>query len=46
MRRDFIPSLANVHPYHPIGVDRVALVRVDNHTEQARVGLQKILFKN
>jgi hypothetical protein len=37
--RDLVPPLADVHPHHPVGVDGVPLVRVDNHAEQARVGL-------
>ena len=40
MRRHLVPPLADVHLDHRVRVDRVALVRVDHHAEQARVGLQ------
>ena len=39
MRGNLVPPLANVELHHPGGVDGVPLVRVDHHTEQARVGL-------
>ena len=39
MRGDLVPPLADVELHHPGGVDGVALVRVDHHTEEARVGL-------
>ncbi len=38
---DLIPPFANIHPDHPVGVDWVALVGIDNHAEEARVGLEK-----
>ena len=39
--RHLVPPLADVHPHHAVGVDRVPLVRVDHHAEQARVSLNK-----
>ena len=40
MRRDLIPSFAQVESDGCLGVDGVSLVRVDSHTEQAGVGLK------
>ena len=39
MRRYLVPPLAQVEPDGSLGVDGEPLVRVDSHTEQARVGL-------
>ena len=39
MRWDFIPPLTNIDVNHTVGVDGVALVRVDDNTEQSRIGL-------
>ena len=39
MRWDFIPPLTDIDVNHTVGVDGVALVRVDDNTEQARIGL-------
>ena len=39
MRRNLISPLVHVELHHPGGVDGVALVGVDHHTEQAGVGL-------
>ena len=44
MRWDFIPPSADVHLNDGLGVNGVALVRVDGHTEQAGVGLEKLKF--
>ena len=41
MRRDFIPSLANVHFHHRIGVDGISLVWIDDNAKQARIGLKE-----
>ena len=46
MRRDLVPPLTDVELDHTVGVDGVPLVRVDDHTEQARVGLDKKLLEN
>ena len=40
--RHLVPPLADVHAHHAVGVDRVPLVRVDHHAEQARVRLDHI----
>ena len=40
MRWDFITPLAQVHLDHGVGVDGVADVGVDDHAEEAGVGLQ------
>ena len=37
-----IPPLADVDLDDGVGVDGVADVRVDNHAEEARVGLQEL----
>ena len=39
MRRNLVPSLPKVEPDGSLGVDGEPLVRVNSHTEQARVGL-------
>ena len=44
MRGDLIPAAVDVHPDHGLRVDGVALIRVDDHTEEARVGLQACNF--
>ena len=41
MGRNFIPPLANIQLDHRLGIDGKALVGVDNHTEEARVGVDK-----
>ena len=40
--RDLVTSLAEVHLDHLGGVDGEPLVRVDHHTEQARVGVDQL----
>jgi hypothetical protein len=42
---NLIPSLANVHLDHSLGVDREPLVGVDNNTEKARVGVDELGLK-
>ena len=42
MRWDFIPPLAQVQLDHSWGVDGEPLVRVDDYTEEARVGVDKL----
>ena len=44
MGRDFIPTLANVHLDHTVGVDGVPLVGVDDNTEETRVSLGKYMI--
>ena len=44
MGRDFIPTLANVHLDHTVGVDGVPLVGVDDNTEETRVSLRKYMI--
>ena len=44
VRGDLVPAAVDVHPDHGLRVDGVALVRVDDHTEEARVGLQACNF--
>ena len=39
MRRNLIPTLANVHLDHTIGVDGISLVGVDDNTEETRISL-------
>jgi hypothetical protein len=42
VRRNFIPTLSEVQLHYRWGVDREPLVRVNNDTEQARVGVDKL----
>ena len=42
MGRNFIPSLADVHLDHRLGIDGETLVGVDDNTEEARVGVDKL----
>merc|ERR1719210_1120606 len=37
-----VPPLTKVDLAHPVGVERVALVGVDNHDEEARVGVDQL----
>merc|ERR1719494_880230 len=37
-----VPPLAKVDLAHPVGVKRVTLVRVDDHDEEARVGVDQL----
>ena len=39
MRRHLIPPFTDVEPDHPVGVDGIPLVRVDDNTEEPRVSL-------
>ena len=41
MRGDLIPPFADVEGDHSVGVERIALVRVDDHAEQTRVSLDR-----
>ena len=41
MRRHLIPPFTNVDVNNSVGVDRIALVWIDNNTEQPRVGLNR-----
>ena len=41
VRRHFITPLALVNLDHTVGVDGIALVRVDDHTEETRVGVNE-----
>merc|ERR1719328_702165 len=37
-----VPPLTKIDLAHPVGVERVALVGVDNHDEEARVGVDQL----
>jgi hypothetical protein len=39
---DFIPPLAYIHPDNSFSVDWKTLVGVNNHTEQARIGVDHL----
>ena len=41
MQLCLVSPLAEVDLAHPVGVDGVTLVRVDDNAEQTRVGLEK-----
>ena len=43
MRGNLIPPLADVQLDHPVGVDGITLVGVDDNTEKTRVSLNKDL---
>ena len=42
MGRTFIPPLAQVDLGHPVGVDGLALVRIDHNYEETRVGVNHL----
>ena len=42
MRRHLIPTLANVHRDNTVGVDGVPLIRIDDHAEETRVGVDQL----
>jgi hypothetical protein len=42
MRRHLIPSLAQIDLRHPVGVQWVALIGVNNHNKEARISMDKL----
>ena len=42
MRWDLITSLAKIDLAHPVGVDGIPLVRVDNNNKETRVGVDHL----
>ena len=41
MRRNLIFSLSKIHLHHCWGVDRISLVRIDDNTKEAGIGVDK-----
>jgi hypothetical protein len=46
VRRNLIPSLANIHLDYSCSVDGKPFVRVDNNAEEARIGVNKFGLKS